>query len=171
MCLFCWQEPPRIDPNQEHDSRKPALCMPKCSSEDENVTEWADNFCSAATIILSLYGFMLKCPSTHDGWWEKVFIHIPQAPKSVVQELQQHMEQHFNSAIRLETSSHMCQLDMESAKASSPKTQAPLKTWHTSSHPTAASLPALTKPVVVRRLIANTTPPERCSCWRVRMLL
>lgn len=40
---------------------------------------------------------MLKFPSTHDGWWEKVFIYIPQAPNSVVQELQPHMEQHFSN--------------------------------------------------------------------------
>lgn len=39
--------------------------------------------------------------------------------------LQQHMGQHFTSAVKLETSSHVCSLDMESAKASFPKTRLP----------------------------------------------
>lgn len=47
--------------------------MPKCSFEDENITEWEDSFYSATTIIFSLHGFMLKFPSTVMG--NEVFIY------------------------------------------------------------------------------------------------
>lgn len=42
--------------------------------------------------------------------------------------------------------------------------------WYMSWHPTTASLLALSKAVVIRRLIANITSPNHCSCRRILML-
>lgn len=64
----------RTETNQKQNSNKLALCMPKCSFEDENITQWEDSFCSATTIIFFLHDFMLKFPSTVMG--NEVFIYI-----------------------------------------------------------------------------------------------
>lgn len=61
------------------------------------------------------------------------------------------------SAVKLETSSHMCSL--ESAKASLPKTRLPWRCVHELPSWT-SPLPAPTEAVIIRRLLANTIPPE-----------
>lgn len=65
------------------------------------------------------------------------------------------------SAVKLETSSHMCSL--ESAKASLPKARLPWRCVHELPSWTSL-LPAPTEAVVIRRLLLNTIPPEGFWC-------
>lgn len=117
-------------------------------------------------LLQSVHLFMASCWNFPAPLMESKRKYFPTSLKKQIL-LQQHVGQHFTSAVKLETSSHMCSLDMESAKASLPKPGS-LEAVYMSCHPGTSSPLALTEAVLIRRLFANTVPPEY---WRILMLL